>query len=81
MTYERTDTINITPKLHSDKRIKAFNNRSGGPTTHIALGILVGPGIQQQPHAVRAILLSGTNKRRLSELGVDLPLCRPPPQN
>ncbi len=34
--------------------------------THLVLGILVGAGIQQQPHAVRATIVSGTNQRRES---------------
>jgi hypothetical protein len=36
--------------------------------THIVTGILVGADIQQQPHAVRVTLLSGTHQRRQSVL-------------
>jgi hypothetical protein len=32
-------------------------------TTHIALGILVGAGINQQPHTVRVTILRGTHQR------------------
>jgi hypothetical protein len=36
--------------------------------THIALGILVGPGIQQLAHAVNVTLASGKYQRRRSHL-------------
>jgi hypothetical protein len=34
------------------------------PTTHIVFSVLVGAGIDQQPHAVRATFLSSTHQRR-----------------
>ena len=45
--------------------------------THILLGILVGAGIQQQPHAVRVSILSGINQRRPSALRtrLNVPTC------
>ncbi len=33
------------------------------PTTHPSLGLLVGAGIDQQPHAVRATTRSSPNQR------------------
>ncbi len=36
--------------------------------THLVLGIHVGAGIQQQPHAVRVTPLGGPNQWRLSVL-------------
>ena len=62
--------------LHADKhhlycttsRNTRLARRRGGPTTHIVFGILVGAGIQQQTHAVRAATASGINQRRVSGL-------------
>ncbi len=40
------------------------------PSPHIVGGILVGAGIDQQPHAFRATTGSGTNQRRVCKLRV-----------
>ncbi len=45
--------------------------------THLTLGLLVGAGIQQQPHAARVTIASGTNQRRRSELRARAPKCAP----
>jgi hypothetical protein len=39
-------------------------------TAHIGFGLLVGPSIDQQPHAVHAPIKSGPNQRRKSALRV-----------
>ncbi len=41
--------------------------------THTGLKILVGPGVQQQPHAVNTTIASCPNQRRPSALSVCLP--------
>jgi hypothetical protein len=43
-------------------------NRQHKTTTHVVIGILVGAGIQQQPHAVRVASFSGVDQRRASAL-------------
>ena len=49
--------------------------------TNISRGILVGAGIQQQPHAVRITIHSSPNQRRASVLqsAPNMPNCVPPP--
>ena len=43
-------------------------------TTHLVSGLLVGAGIQQQPHAVCATLFSCPNQRRVSVLRKIFPI-------
>ena len=52
-------------KVRTEKR-----NETAGSTmiAHLVLGILVGPGFDQQPRAVRVTKHSGTNQRRPSHL-------------
>jgi hypothetical protein len=41
------------------------------PTTHIVLDLLLGAGIDQQPHAVRVTIPSGEIQRCASALSVE----------
>ncbi len=50
------------------KRKSAYIAVHSGLTTHLVMGILVGAGIQQKPHAVRATLLSSLNQCRRPRL-------------
>ena len=66
LTHQSISTTSPKRPTHATTRTR----------THIRLGILVGAGIQQQPHAVRATSLSGINQRRVSVLRAP-PMCRP----
>jgi hypothetical protein len=57
------------------KQHEEYNQREEGKEpkeAHISLGLLIGPGIDQQPHTVRVIIHSGTHQRRPSVLRVGL---------
>jgi hypothetical protein len=58
--------IIIIPKKNPQTPFPIHN--SCKPTTHIDCGLLVGAGIQQQPHAVSATMACSMNQRRPSEL-------------
>ena len=64
-----TPTLRGNLYHHFGKKHKSSQNRR---TTYIIFGILVGAGIQQQPHAVRMSIKGGTNQRGIANLIADL---------
>jgi hypothetical protein len=58
--------------MNTQNKNRNYNKKGTTATqrtkTHIVSGILVGAGIDQQPHAVYATLLSGAHQRRRSDL-------------
>jgi hypothetical protein len=65
--YEQFSRKYIRNEIETNGEIASTKQR---PTTHIACGILVGAGIDQQPRTVRATMPSGTHQRRISTLRV-----------
>ncbi len=54
-TIPKTNKIEMTNKKLEENIPVKNEHRGGGPTTHLILGIRIGAGLQQQPHAVRVV--------------------------